>query len=115
MPPSCQPFSHLLQNDRLAHLRRILSTQSGIDSTLLLANYTLVLVNSQLKTLLTTNLQLLTRRLAASTSKSLDSIKPGEMLITALPVPSKTSRHAELQAGTEAVARLISEVSYHQH
>ncbi|KAI9708683.1 MAG: hypothetical protein M1828_002687 [Chrysothrix sp. TS-e1954] len=97
-------------NNNLAHLRRILSTQSGIDSTLLLTNYTLVLVNSQLKRLLTTDVQALTQRLLASTSKSLSTLDSGEKLITAIPVPSKTSRLAEWQAGTEAGARLISEV-----
>ena len=97
-------------NSNVAHLRRILSTSSGIDSTLLLTNYTLVLVNSQLKRLLTTDIQQLTRRVVSSTSKSLSTVEPGDTLITTLPVPSTTSRLADWQAGTEAGARLISEV-----
>jgi len=90
----------------IAHLNRLLSTSSGVDQTLMLLNYTLVLLHSQLSRLLHLRLRLLAERLAASASKSL---RPGETMLTTMPLTATTTRLAALHAGTKGLAATISD------
>lgn len=113
MPPTKTPISltHRLFTSRadskIAHLNRILSTSSGVEKTLMLASYTLVLVHSQLHRLLTLNLTILAERLAASASKSL---RPGDTIITTMPLTPTTSRLADLHASAKAAQAVVADV-----
>lgn len=98
---------HSATNSHVTHLNRILSTSAGVDATLLLVQYTLTLVHSQLHRLLNLNLRVLAARLAANASKS---IRPGDTFVTTLALPHSTSRLADLAASTKGTASMISDV-----
>lgn len=98
---------HHPSNKHIAHLQRILSTASGIDTTLLLIGYTFTLIQSQLAALLNLRLSVLAERVAANASKTLS---PGETIIATLQLPSPTSRLADVQVGMKTFAGMCSDV-----
>lgn len=91
----------------IAHLNRILSSSSGVDKSLMLVSYTLVLAHSQLYRLLNFQLRVLAERLAANASKSL---RPGETIVTAMPMTPVTTRLADLHASTKGLSAVVSDV-----
>lgn len=80
------PLKNLLStSDRLlAHLARLLSSQSGASATLCTLYYTLLLTHSQLTRLLTHRYQILAESIAAKASGSL---LPGEVLTATIEPP----------------------------
>ncbi len=115
-PPSIRNLQALVTNnlsqfDRTAtRLARVLSTPSGIDTSLLTLGYTLTLLHSRLRSRLETQL----RRLALSVAKNAsDALLPGETLIASLDVDEATGgrlgRLARVTGATKAFASLIGD------
>ena len=99
-------FTHP-SNDTASHLVRVLSTASGIDSTLLLVGYSLNLVSDQLNKLLELEVRAITERFAANASKTL---LPGETVIAKIPVPGITTRVVNLRNSTKILSGMCSDV-----
>jgi len=91
----------------IAHFNRILTTSYGVDKTLMVASYGLVLVHSQLYRLLNLQLRVLAERLAANAAKS---IRPGETIITTMPMTPITTRLADMHASTKGLQAMISDI-----
>lgn len=98
---------HSTTNSHITHLNRVLSTASGVDTTLILVQYTLTLVHSQLHRILNLNLRRLVTRLAANASKS---VRPGDTVVATVRLPGPTSRLANMAASTKGMASMISDV-----
>lgn len=94
-------------NDTLNHLTRLLSTHAGIDRTLMLLQYTLALLSSQLSKLLTLQLRVIATRFA---SKASASLLPNERVIATFPAPPTTSALATTIASAKAMSAACSDV-----
>ncbi len=103
-------FIHSLFNStndaRIAHLSRILTTSSGVDTTLTLVGYSLYFVHAQLNRLQNYNLKVLAERVASNASKSLN---PGETVVATFPLPGPMSRIEDLKAATKGLAGMCSD------
>ncbi|KAL2357429.1 hypothetical protein BJ546DRAFT_309688 [Cryomyces antarcticus] len=108
-PPSIPSSSALRRylsgaDSTLGRLTRILSTTSGVDTTLLTLGYSLTLVSAQLQRTLEKQLE----RFALSVvEKASDALLPGETLVATLPTPDGPL--AQLAAGSKAAADLIAD------
>lgn len=104
--------SHLsTANDAVAHLQRILSTTSGVDTSLLLLGYGSNFLQAQLAKLLELRLVVLADRVATETAKTASrSLNPGETLIATLSLPASTSRLADVQQGLKTFSGTCSDI-----
>ncbi|KAI9810528.1 MAG: hypothetical protein M1827_006201 [Pycnora praestabilis] len=90
---------------QIAHLNRILSTPSGTDTTLLVLNYTLLLLSTQLRTLSTLRLR---RAAHALATKASDSLLPGETFVATI-ATAPSSKLLRTSASFKALSDLIGD------
>ena len=86
-------------DSRIAHLNRVLSTASGIDSTLCFVGYGLIFVSSQLQNLAALSIKPLTEKIAGADA-------PTSLIFETL----YSSKMAELAASTKVLGGLCSDV-----
>lgn len=90
----------------LLRLTRLLSTPSGIDSTLCTLQYTLAFVHSRLAARLSSQLAVIAESVA---QKASEALLPGEALIASIPSPPATTRLVKTTEATKKLADLISD------
>lgn len=88
----------------LLHLTRVLSTPSGVDTTLITLCYTLTLLHSQLRFALGKQYERLAAQIA---EKASDVLYPGETVVATIEPP--ITYLSQTTAGTKALADLIGD------
>ncbi|KAI9678731.1 MAG: hypothetical protein M1817_005788 [Caeruleum heppii] len=105
-----KPWIHLYlhkTDTTISHLNRILSTPTGLDTTLSLLSYSTLLLSTLINRLTLTRLH---NAAAELTSKAATTLLPGETLIAQLSLPSGYAALARRGAQLKALAALVSDV-----
>ena len=115
--PPTNPLSALLSShlkstdDTAAHLRRILTTTSGVDTSLILLGYGSQFLAAQIAKLIDLRLTVLAEKAAADTAKAAArNLSPGETLIATLSLPAPVSKLPDVQASLKTLGGVCSDV-----